>query len=222
MKIARLLFALVAPSLFACQGFSKLDYSHLASRAGWQHPERVVESLALRKGDRVADIGAGDGYFVPYLVEAVGPEGRVYAVEVDAKKAEALEALAAERGFENVVVIRGEFDDPLLPDHAIDLVFLCNTYHHIEGRPAYFARLGRDLRRGGRIAVVDGKDDLSGLLALFSTDGHWTSLEALHSELAEAGYQRVEGFDFLPTQNFEVFQAVHAVDEVASGSASVE
>ncbi len=206
IRIERLLLAFCVLSLFACSGVSKIDYTRL-NRGGWQHPERVMESLAIQPGDHVADIGAGDGYFIPYLAEAVGSEGLVYAVEVDADKIEALEELVEKRQLGNVVVIQGGFDDPLLPDGRVDLVFLCNTYHHIDERPGYFARLKRDLRGPGRLAIVEPKDDMTGILALFGTNGHWTSLELLHRELTEAGYRPAESFDFLPTQNFEVFHA---------------
>jgi ubiquinone/menaquinone biosynthesis C-methylase UbiE len=196
----------LAIPLLACSGLSKLDYARIYSRAGWQHPDRVIESLEIRAGDHVADIGAGEGYFLPYLADAVGPEGKVYAVEVDPEKVEALEAMVREGGHHNVVVVLGELDDPLLPDQGVDLVFLCNTYHHIEDRPAYFSRLRSDLRTESRLAIIDVRDDLSGILRLFVTEGHWTPLDLLYEELEKAGYRRSLSFDFLPTQNFEVFE----------------
>ncbi len=118
---------LLAVMLLGCG--AKVDLLRVATsgRDGWQHPERVVESLEIRPGDRVADIGAGDGYFLPWLSEAVGPTGRVYAVEVDAEKIEALHATVQREGLENVEVVLGEFHDPLLPDAQIDLVLTCLT-----------------------------------------------------------------------------------------------
>ena len=78
--------ALIVTALLAggCSGVSELDLSRIYSRAGWQLPERVVEALDIEPGDRVADLGAGEGYFLPYLSDAVGPSGTVYAVEVEA------------------------------------------------------------------------------------------------------------------------------------------
>jgi len=105
MTLGRASLLLLAIPLIACSGLTKLDYSKLASRAGWQHPDRVIESLEIRPGSRVADIGAGDGYFVPYLSHAVGPEGRVYAVDVDPEKVEALEKRIREEGYPNVIAV---------------------------------------------------------------------------------------------------------------------
>jgi ubiquinone/menaquinone biosynthesis C-methylase UbiE len=206
MTLGRASLLCLAIPLLACSGLSKLDYTKLASRAGWQHPDRVVESLEIRPGSRVADIGAGDGYFIPYLADAVGPEGTVYAVEVDPEKVEALETRVREEGRRNVVVVSGEFADPLLPDAGVDLVFLVNTYHHIEDRPAYFSRLKADLREPGRVAIIDMRDDLTGILRLFATDGHWTRLESMREEMEQAGYRPAASFEFLPVQSFEVFE----------------
>ena len=102
--MTRFLPLLPALVLTACAGMSKVDlWGVLTSgRDGWQHPERVVEALQLRPGDRVADIGAGDGYFLPWLSEAVGPDGRVYAVEVDDERVEELRAMADEHQLANV------------------------------------------------------------------------------------------------------------------------
>ena len=165
----------------------------------------VVASLGLTPGDVVADIGAGKGYFVPWLSRAVGPEGRVYAVEVDDEKVAKLESRVAEEGLANVKVVRGEFHDPKLPDGEIDLVFSCNTYHHIEERLTYFTRLRVDLSPDGRVAHLDERDDIRGILRLFQSRGHWTNVEEMRREMQEAGYHGTRSFGFLPTQNFEVF-----------------
>ncbi len=205
MRIRATALAVAVLAAAGCSGITKLDYTRLYSRSGWQHPERVIESLKIVEGDHVADIGSGDGYFVFRLADAVGPRGRVYAVDVEEEVVGKLRAKVAEAGYSNVEVILGEFGDPLLPDERIDLVFLCNTYHHIDDRPAYFARLRADLGPRGRVAVVDVRSDLSGILSLFTDEGHDTPLDELGAEMSEAGYHRTEAFDFLPIQNFQVF-----------------
>ena len=76
--------------LIGCQGVTKLDLTSLG-RDRWQRPADVVEMLGLRAGDRVADLGAGEGYFVPHLQEAVGTDGMVYAVDIEADAIQGLE-----------------------------------------------------------------------------------------------------------------------------------
>ena len=178
-------------------------------RASWQHPDRVITSLCLKPGDHVADIGAGDGYFTFLLAEAVGPEGKVYAVEVTDVKVRKLAKRAAEKGYTNVEVILGPFDDPLLPDQTIDLAFLCNTYHHIDNRPTYFSQLRSDLRQNGRVAIIDLRGDLTGIARLFVSPAHRTPSKQLYEEMDEAGYERIGSFDYLPVQNFIIFAARH-------------
>jgi arsenite methyltransferase len=182
----------VAPALL------KMDLG-ADGRAVWQLPDRVIDSLRIQPGDRVADVGAGDGYFTFRLAATVGPSGRVYAVEVE----DALEENVREGGHENVVVLKGEYGDPLLPDGAIDLVFLCNTFHHIEDRVAYFDRLRGDLAEGGRVALIDLRGIL--LVRFFVPHGHWTTVETMAEEMAQASYRLDEDFDFLPAQGFAVF-----------------
>jgi arsenite methyltransferase len=195
---------LAAILLLAAPDLTKMDYGRLFSRAAWQLPDRVIESLEVRPGDRVADIGAGDGYFTFRLARAVGPSGRVFAVEVDDELVAALERAARQAGHDNVVVVKGESSDPLLPDGEINLALLCNSYHHIEERMAYFGRLRDDLAPDARVALIDMKASL--LVRLFVPPDHWTSVETMAEEMEGASYTLTGRFDYLPAQNFAVFR----------------
>jgi predicted methyltransferase len=197
----------LALSAIGCGGAGRIDYWDLvtAGRDGWQRPDRVMEALAVAPGDRIADIGAGDGYWLPVLSAAVGDAGRIYAVEVDDEKIAVLEARVAEEGLANVVVVRGDFHDPRLPDAGIDLALTCNTYHHIDDRELYFSRLRIDLAPGGRVAHIDHRHDLGPPLRWFQTEGHWSDPEAMRAEMVAAGYRRDQSFDFLPLQSLQLF-----------------
>jgi ubiquinone/menaquinone biosynthesis C-methylase UbiE len=196
--------------LSACAGVSKIDFTHLG-RDGWQRPEAVLQALEIRPGDRVADLGAGEGYFVPHLLEAVGASGQVYAVDVDPELTEDLYARYAGRA-DNLEVVLGRTDDPGLPDGEIDLVLIVNTYHHIEDRPAYFERLRADLSEGGRIAILEPNAELTGVLTLFLDDGHTSRADAVGAEMRSAGYRPSSSFDFLATQIFLVFELSEAAE----------
>ena len=177
----------------------------LSGRDGWQHPERVIEALAIQSGDVVAEIGAGEGYWLPWLSRAVGPAGRVYAVDVEDGLIEDLRAWVEREGLQNVEVVHGEYHDPRLPDGEIDLAITSLTYHHIEGRPAYFARLRTDLSPRGRVAHLDDREDLPRVIRWLETEGHWSHPVQIREEMTLAGYRRVAQFDFLFTQSFQVF-----------------
>lgn len=182
----------------------KVDFTAIPGRALWQKPAKVIETLEIREGDQVADLGTGKGYFLPFLA-AVGPSGKVFAVDVEEDIIEALENRIAEEGYHNVETVLGEYDDPLLPDTAIDLVLIVNTYHHIENRSDYFSRLRHDLKPNGRVAIIDPDADIWGVLALAIDNDHQSSREDVRREMAAAGYRLERSSDLLPVQLFDVF-----------------
>ena len=190
-----------------CSTVSKMNLGRVitSGRDGWQHPEKVIAALNLKPGEHVAEIGAGKGYWVPWLSEAVGPQGVVYAVEVTDELVDHLEKRAAEEGWTNVVVVRGEFGDPLLPDGTIDVAMTSQTYHHIEDQPVYFRKLQGDLSAGGRVAQLDDRHDVPIPIKWLQGSGHWTDPAVLRAEMEEASYRYVEKFDFLPLQCLQVF-----------------
>ncbi len=184
---------------------TRFDFTAIGTRASWQLPEQVVQALALEPGAVVADIGAGDGYFTFRLARAVSESGRVFAVDIDAGIVNGLRAAALQRGVGNVEAVLARADDPQLPDGSVDLALVCNVYHHIEARQDYFRALRRDLAPGGRVAIIE----MTGRLPLrwLGPPGHWTSADTLRREMEEAGYRLVTRDDFLPLQNFFLFES---------------
>ncbi len=183
-----------------CGALKRCAYEGI-NRDAWQHPEQVIQSLDIQPGNHIADIGSGGGYFTFRLAEAVGPTGNVDAVDVDSEMNEYVAARAQEEGYENIQVILAEPNDPLLPESGVDLIFTCNTYHHLADRANYFARAGKYLRPGGRIAVIE----FNGEGWLQQLGGHWTSSDTIQRELKDAGYSLDHEFQFLPKQVFLVF-----------------
>jgi len=167
-------------------------------RDAWQQPERVVADLALAPGAKVADLGSGGGYFTFRLARAVGPSGRVYALDVDEGMNEHVADEAAEQDLANVATVLAAADDPRLPE-PVDLLFTSNTYHHLENRAAYFRAVReRYLAPSGRIAIVEFRPEK------FS---HSTARETIEQEMTAAGFRLVKAFDYLERQHFLVFAA---------------
>jgi ubiquinone/menaquinone biosynthesis C-methylase UbiE len=196
------LLLILTTALSGCSGVTRLDFTSWG-RDIWQRPEDVVRALALPSGARVADIGAGEGYFIPHLSEAVGNDGRVYAVEVEAELVQAMKHRFADES--NVEIVLGRFEDPLLPDGEIDLVLIVNTYHHIDDREVYFDNLRGDLAPGGRVAVIEPDAELTGILSLFVPESHANRSSDVEREMVAAGYRRLESLDLLPIQIFDIF-----------------
>jgi ubiquinone/menaquinone biosynthesis C-methylase UbiE len=198
LAVVALLAAGVATA--GCGRLKRAAYAP-GDRDEWQMPDRVIEALAIAPGSRVADIGAGGGYFTFRLARAVGPDGVVYAVDVDEEMLDYIAGRAAEEGLTNVETRTAQAGDPNLPDGEIDLVFTSNTYHHLPDRTAYFAQLRRDLAPDGRVAIVEFVE--TGWLSRWF--GHNTNPEIIRDELSAAGYELVVDHDFLPRQSFAVF-----------------
>jgi arsenite methyltransferase len=172
-------------------------------RDAWQQPKAVIEALHISPGARVADLGAGGGYFTFPLAEAVGPEGNVYAVDTEDESLRFIEKDAAQRGRipRQVALILATPNNPHLPTSGVDLIFTCNTYHHLSKRVSYMQALAGFLRPNGRIAIIDFKEG-SWLGSLF---GHATSKDTVRQEMKTAGYRLINDFDFLSKQHFQVF-----------------
>ena len=194
------LFALALLFLAGCAFLKQCAYEGF-NRDQWQQPQKVIESLALRPGDHVADLGSGSGYFTFRLAEAVGPQGKVYAVDVDREMNDLLAKATKEKGIDNVELILALRDDPLLPPTGVDLVFTVNTYHHFENRVAYFERLRKYLRPGGRVAVIDF-DQRAWFEGMWN---HYTPAEFIKREMEQAGYGLQRELTFLDRQSFLIF-----------------
>lgn len=115
----------------------------------------IVAMVGLKPGQSMADIGAGTGLFTLPFAEAVGPKGRVYAVDIAPAFVERIEQLAAERGVRNVEGVVCAEDDARLPRNSIDVAFVCDTYHHFEYPAQTLASIHRALRKGGELVVVE-------------------------------------------------------------------
>ena len=117
--------------------------------------DEVVAALKLQPGQTVADIGAGSGLLVVPLARAVGPQGRVYAVEIDAGFFPEIRKRAAAGNVSNVDTVLGKFTDPALPVKSVDVALFHDVLHHVEHRSAYLKTLAGYIVPSGRIVVID-------------------------------------------------------------------
>lgn len=175
------------------------------SRDKDQKPAQVVEALVLKPGMAVADLGSGSGYFTRRFVEAVTETGKVYAIDVEPEMLNYVkESLVHMHIPYTAEFVLARPDDPKLPVESVDLIFVCNTYHHLENRPRYFENLKSALKPGGRIAIVDFYHDArSGELGF--PKKHLVPRDTVVQELTKAGYQLAREHTFLPRQYFLEF-----------------
>jgi ubiquinone/menaquinone biosynthesis C-methylase UbiE len=164
--------------------------------------DRVIRTLELKAGLRVADLGAGSGIFTVPLAQAVGATGKVYAVDIDAGLLQIVAGKATAAGLAQIqTVVAGE-RDAKIPE-PVDLIFICDTMHHLPNQAEYVRQLGRYLRPNGRVVVIDfapGK----------WPGGHesFTITPAqVETWMTGAGFTRAAAFDFLTTNFFLVYRA---------------
>lgn len=167
------------------------------ARDAWQKPTELVAAMGVVPGSVVADIGAGTGYFNRHLAAATGASGKVIAVDIEPTLVAHMAARATSEGTANVEARLGRAEDPGLAAGEVDLVLLVDTYHHIDGREAYFRRLRDALKPGGRLVVVDFK---AGELPIGPPPEHRIPPETVAAELQTAGWTVTGTPEVLPYQ----------------------
>jgi len=169
-------------------------------------PDQILNAIGLKRGQHIADIGSGGGYFSLRFAEIVGEEGKVYAVDAKRQYLDYIKRSAEEKGLRNLMVVSVSEGGLQLPKNVLDVIFMRNVAHHISDRIAYFEGLRSHLKSGGRVVVIEYKRGTS--ISFRSLFGHHVPKEIIVREMGEAGYALEKEFDFLPEQHFSIFKAV--------------
>jgi predicted methyltransferase len=125
----------------------------------WQMPGQIMDALGIADGSVVADLGAGGGWFTIRLARRVGPNGTVYAEEIQRLALEATRRRVAREGLRNVEAVLGTESDPRLPAGKIDAVLMVETYHEINNPVPLLRNIAKSLKKQGRVGVVDFRKD---------------------------------------------------------------
>jgi SAM-dependent methyltransferase len=176
-------------------------YSTEAARDAAGEADRVLDRLSVKPGTRVADVGAGDGYYTVRLAKRLGPGGTIYAEDVTKSYLDRLSARLARERIAGVTLVHGTPSDPRLPSQSVDLALLVHMYHEIEQPYEFVYRLHGALALGGRVAIIDNDKP---------TEKHGTPPALLRCELAAVGYREV---DFLVLAPADGYLAVFAPPE---------
>lgn len=158
--------------------------------------ETIVAALKIRPGMTVADIGAGTGLFTPLLSRAVGPKGKVYAVDIAIDFLKHIEERAAAEGLKNVQTVLCTERSVKLPPESVDLAFICDTYHHFEYPRSTMESLRRALREAGEVAVVDFKR-VPGQSSDWIMNHVRAGEDVVTAEIEAFGFKKVERIDVL-------------------------
>jgi ubiquinone/menaquinone biosynthesis C-methylase UbiE len=171
-------------------------------RDAWQQPSRIMDALGIGDGSVVADIGAGGGWFTIRLARRVGPNGIVYAEDVQPQMMEAIERRVQREGLRNVRLVLGTVDDPRLPEGRLDAVLIVDAYHEMENRVTVLRNVARALKPNGRLGIVDFRVDGGGPGPALEDR---IAPERVVTEAQNAGLRTISHETFLPFQYLLVF-----------------
>lgn len=177
-------------------------------RESFQKRDKVMDTLAFRPGERVADVGAGSGYFTIPVAKAVGPSGVVLAIDVMQEMLDYIAKRLQSEKLHNVKLQKVPPNDPLLPPHGVDTILMVDTLHYIQDRPAYAKKLAAGLAPGGRLVVIDYTPKPWAERPWGPPPEQQISRETVDKDMAAGGLKVARAYDFLPEQYFVVYTAV--------------
>ena len=171
-------------------------------RMYWQMPNRVLDEIGVASGNTIADVGCGIGYFSVRLAKKVGKSGIVYASDIDRGALAFLKEKTEVQNIQNLKIIQGREDDPLLPSSVIDMVLIVNTIHLIDRPSEYLSNLKSCLKPDGCIVIVQwdaGKMDPEAPDWSAEDREKYTQQTTLRI-IYDAGYEVERILNFLPMQ----------------------
>lgn len=162
--------------------------------------DRVVAELDIQPGQKIADLGAGSGLFTRPLARQVGPEGVVYAIDIDKDLLGHIEEVAREQNLQNIRTVLASEYDPRIPE-KVDLILICDTLHQIKNKDTYLRDLTRYLRHSARVAIVDYGTEWPKRF-----EASRFSVDELNEWMQSAGFSLDERYYFLDDNFFVIYR----------------
>jgi ubiquinone/menaquinone biosynthesis C-methylase UbiE len=173
------------------------------SRVQEERPDDMLNALEIEPGMTVADVGAGVGYHSLKMAELVGPEGVVYATDVQPQMLRMLRRRAQQAGATNVRPVLVTQEDPGLPEGAVDLILMVDVYHEVSDPEATLEGLRRALKPGGRLVLVEFRAEDPDVPI---KPEHKMTIDQAKAEVEPQGFRLREVLDFLPWQHILIFE----------------
>jgi len=186
----------------AVMGYQGADWLDREARDIEEEPDRAIDALGLKKGDTVADIGAGSGYMTTRLARRVGPMGRVYAEDIQPQMITLLLNRVAREKVANVTPVLGLVDDPKLPASTIDLELLVDVYHEFSQPQLMLRGLRNALKSGGRLVLVEYRKEDPSIPIRFE---HKMTVAEAKMEVEAEGFTLSKVDERLPRQHVLIF-----------------
>ena len=166
----------------------------IESRETYAARERVLAACQLKPGMKVADIGAGTGFYCRLFSSAVGKDGWVYAVDISPRFLEHINKKSEEEDIENITSILGTEKSTRLPKESVDLIFTCDTYHHFSHPASTLASIHAALKPGGTLVLIDF-ERIPGESRRFILGHVRAGKKVFRQEVLDAGFELIEEVD---------------------------
>jgi ubiquinone/menaquinone biosynthesis C-methylase UbiE len=168
-------------------------------------PTKAVAALDIRPGQTVADIGAGSGYYTVRLAEAVGPNGRVFATDIQPGMLALIKKRTDGMGGTSgrVEVVLGTSTESKLPDGAVDMALMVDVYHELAQPQTFLRSVKRALKPGGRLVLIEFRKESAWVPI---REEHKMSVREARIELEAEGFTFDRVIDVLPWQHILVFR----------------
>jgi len=174
-------------------------------RQQWQPPDEIMDALGITAGMRIGEAGAGEGYLTFPLARRVGPNGKVYANEIDAGDLEVIRRRAEAEQIDTIETVLGEVEDPRFPERDLDLIIMVYVLHHLERPQPFLVNLKSYLRAGAPLVIIERNTTKS----REHHDHHsFMGRSQVLSTVRSAGYRLVRTHTFLPKDTIYVFEGV--------------
>jgi arsenite methyltransferase len=175
-----------------------IEHMESDERIGHMYIDKIISGLKIRPGDSIADIGAGSGLFSRKFASLVTSSGKVYSVDINKDLLKHIDDVNKKLGINNIKTILAGENDPKLPE-PVDLIFICDTLHYIDGQEKYVSAMAGYLKSKGRLAVISFKNNFPPMSNKFNEND-------LAGWMKKAGLELINSYDFIQGQFLVMYQ----------------
>jgi ubiquinone/menaquinone biosynthesis C-methylase UbiE len=194
MKIITIVFYLLIITSYACT-------AHNSNRDSWQQPEKIMDTVGVKPGMVIGEVGAGEGYFTFKLAKRVGEHGKIYANDINEKVLRAIDSCCKREEINNIKTILGKVVDPLFPKKELDMAIMMLAFHDFTQPVALLENLKVALKPNATVVIVDRDPDKWG-----HDRHHFMTKEEILNTVKKADMELLRIATFLPRDIIFIFR----------------
>lgn len=170
-------------------------------RDTWHQPDKVMDTVGVKPGMIIGEVGAGHGYFTFHLSRRVGHSGKVYANDIASRALASLRRKCEDEGITNIETILGEVEDPLLPKGILDMVFIVNAFHDLAKPVELLNNLVPSLKPDAPVVIIDRDPS-----KFRDSAGHFLTEEEIREMIGQSDFELDRMETFLSQHNIYILR----------------